>query len=591
MVLFSFAHAAWASSLPLPANLQWLTNNDDPVFASPNAKKGGTYRSYTLSFPLTLRSVGPDASGIFANYLRSFSMGLVGMHPQTLRPIPELATHWAFDNDGKTVYFKLDRAAEWPDGTPITADDYLFTLQFMRSKHIVSPWHNEYYRTRIVDIKKYDDYTIAIRGVSARPENEKIFDYALTPVQRDFHKLDKNWVKDFNWRPEPTPGPYSVTKVSKGKYIEFTRNRAWWAQRHRYFKNRFNPDKIRISVIRDQNMAYRYFTRGELDAFELNSSPLWHDTARGTLYETGYIHKLWFYHDTPQNAQGFYLNQDDPLLRDENLRKALAHAMNIDKVIAAVLRGDYLRLNTLHDGYAGYSNTKIKARAFDIKIANAYLRRAGWTDQGSDGIKMKGKRRLTLRVTYGDSKLTERLVIVKEDARKAGIELNLQLMDWAASFKQALEKKHQIVMLSWSPDLIAPRYWDYFHSEHAHKPQTQNVTNTDDPVLDTLITTYRNMEEKSRRMSLAKEIEQRIHDQAVFIPTVKWPFNREAHWRWIKYPGFVGKRRTAAVIEPSYRSDWAFWIDEAEKEQTSVAKKAGKKFPAATVINTTYKTP
>ncbi len=228
-------------------------------------------------------------------------MGLIGIHPQTLRPIPELATHWAFDEDGKTIYFKLDRTAKWPDGTPITADDYLFTLQFMRSKHIVSPWHNEYYRERIVDIKKFDDYTIAVRGVGAQPVNEKIFDYALSPIQRSFHKLDSNWVKDFNWKAEPSPGPYTVSTIKKGKYIEFSRNKNWWAREHRYFNNRFNPDKIRISVIRDQNLAYKYFTRGELDAFELNSPPLWHDTARGPLYDSGYIHKLWFYHDTPQN--------------------------------------------------------------------------------------------------------------------------------------------------------------------------------------------------------------------------------------------------------------------------------------------------
>ena len=92
----------------LPEGLKWITNNDEPVFASPEARKGGTYRTYMLGFPLTLRSAGPDSNGIFANFIHNFQMGLTGIHPNTFNPIPSLATHWAFDPDGVTVYYKLD---------------------------------------------------------------------------------------------------------------------------------------------------------------------------------------------------------------------------------------------------------------------------------------------------------------------------------------------------------------------------------------------------------------------------------------------------------------------------------------------------
>jgi len=49
-------------SVPLPDGLQWITNEDDPVFAAPDAKPGGTYRTYITGFPLTLRLHGPDAA-------------------------------------------------------------------------------------------------------------------------------------------------------------------------------------------------------------------------------------------------------------------------------------------------------------------------------------------------------------------------------------------------------------------------------------------------------------------------------------------------------------------------------------------------
>jgi len=85
----AFAHAEAAR---LPANLQWQTNDSDPIFADPNAKRGGRFRTFMTSFPPTLRLVGPDSNSSFAGYLRANNLALVNLHPNTLNPIPELAT-------------------------------------------------------------------------------------------------------------------------------------------------------------------------------------------------------------------------------------------------------------------------------------------------------------------------------------------------------------------------------------------------------------------------------------------------------------------------------------------------------------------
>lgn len=47
---------------PLPSDLQWVSNQNEPLFASSEAKRGGTLTTYMVSFPQTLRSVGPDAN-------------------------------------------------------------------------------------------------------------------------------------------------------------------------------------------------------------------------------------------------------------------------------------------------------------------------------------------------------------------------------------------------------------------------------------------------------------------------------------------------------------------------------------------------
>ena len=138
--LWLFAVAS-ASAATLPDNLEWLTNDQDPVYASPEATKGGTLYQAMLSFPLTLRHVGPDANGGFRSMILGNQMYPVAAHPNTLNLIPVLATHWAYSDDNRTMYFRLNPEARWSDGNRVTPEDFAFTLEFMRSKEILSLIH------------------------------------------------------------------------------------------------------------------------------------------------------------------------------------------------------------------------------------------------------------------------------------------------------------------------------------------------------------------------------------------------------------------------------------------------------------------
>jgi microcin C transport system substrate-binding protein len=577
-------------SKPLPEGLVWVTNMEDEPFASPEAKRGGEYRSWMLSFPLTLRTVGPDSNGAFAAYLWSNTVPLTTRHPDTLNFIPLLATEWAFDPDGKTVYYHLDRNARWSDGLPVTADDFVFTQRFMQSEFIVDPWYNNHYTNNIVDVVKHDDYTISIVGSTPKPREEILDEYGYVPFPRQFHKLDERWVEDYNWRIPPGIGPYQISRIEKGQFIEFKRNANWWGDQNRYLANRFNPDTIRFTVIRDMNVAFEYFLRGEIDTFPVIMPNFWHDKAQGEQFEKGYIHKITFYTDSPQPSQGMWLNMDDPILADRNVRLGLAYSMNVDLMLKTVLRGDYERLKAHYDGYGDYSNPEVQPKPFDLAKADEHFKAAGWITRGPDGIRTKDGQRLALTLNYATQEHTSRLVLLREEAKKAGVELNLQLLDASASFKQTQEKKHQIAWMAWTTGNV-PAFWEHYHSANAHIPQTNNITNTDDPELDALITRFQDAIDKQTRVSLAHEIEKKIDDIAAFIPMYKVPYTREAYWRWIRLPEHHGVRRTDSLFDPmsvQYMSDGLFWIDEAMKAETLEARAAGRAFEPVTIVDETW---
>jgi microcin C transport system substrate-binding protein len=571
----------------LPNGLVWETNNDEPVYAAMDAKKGGIYRTFLLSFPLTLRRVGPDANSGIREVINANQMSLTDIHPNTDRVIPQLALEWAYDPDGVTVYYKLDQKARWSDGAEVTADDFVFTLEFMRSKSIVDPWYNNYYSTEIIAVKKYDKYIISVTGRTKKPKDELHYYYGLSPTPKHFHKLDAAWVKDFNWKIEPNTGPYQIVKVDKGKSVTVERKKDWWAQDYRYNKGRFNVDRVVYRVIRDVEVGWEYFRKGELDSFGMTLPDFWHEKSKIDIFSNGYVDKAWFYVDAPQSDMGMWLNEDEEIFKDRNVRIAFSYGMNFDKVIKTLLRNDYLRLNTITTGYGKYTNESLKARPYDINRVTELMTSAGWK-RGKDGIWEKGNLRYSVRVTFGAPHHEARLVLLKEEAKKAGIELQLQLLDGSAAYKTMQEKKHQVAWTGWSTG-FRPDYWEGYHSANAHKPQSNNYSNIDKKELDKLVEAFRSELDLEKRYELSHQIQQFVFDDGAFIPSFMIPYFREAYWRWWKLPAPMATKTSSSFFDPFGISGGLFWYDDKLKEETLEAKKSGKKFPPQSTTDTTYK--
>src|SRR5712672_1550563 len=186
--------AATAGPATLPKDIVWETDNDEPLIGAEKAIRGGTLNVSIGAYPLTFRIMGPNNNDFFASWNRAFTsaFSLITMHPVTDKFIPMMATHWSVQKDQKTIYFKLDPDARWSDGKPITADDYVFTLEMMRSKFVVDPFMNTYAAQLFESVDKIDDYTLRIVG--KRPSWRPLFDYGLWPSPKHATVLDKDWV-------------------------------------------------------------------------------------------------------------------------------------------------------------------------------------------------------------------------------------------------------------------------------------------------------------------------------------------------------------------------------------------------------------
>ncbi len=571
----------------MPDGIRWETNEEDPVFADPDSRRGGTLHLALGSFPLTFRVVGPDSNTAFRSAILGNQLSLTGIHPNTLRVTPELATHWAYGDDKKTMYFRIHPEARWSDGVPVTADDFAYTLEFMRSEYIVAPWYNDYYTQEIERVDVFDDRTLAV--VATKPQPDLHLKVSIGPIPRHFFgTLDDRFIQKYNWAVVPNTGPYQITRFKKGRFIRFERKPDWWARDLAYFRNRFNVDRVRYSVIRDPNLEWEYFKKARLDTFPITIPQYWHIRSETGVVEMGYVHKAWIYNDTPQSATGLWLNLDRDIFKDPRLRFAFAHAMNVEKVISQVLRNDYMRLESGYVGYGPYTNTEIRARRFDIRKVEALMTEAGW-HRGADGIWEKDDQRYSVEVVYSREEHTTRLVVLKEEAKKAGIELRLSRLDPSASFKKVLEKRHDVAWVGWSTGM-RPHFWEFWHSVNAHKGQTNNITNTDDPELDRLIDAYRNSLDEAERIALSWEIQARVHEIGAFVPTFMVPYFREAYWRWWRFPEPPATRSSGSLFSPfDSATGGLFWFDEERYRETREAMGEGRALPRVTRIDETFK--
>ena len=587
----------------LPADIEWTSNNNEPLFASEEAVRGGTYRTSIRSFPQTLRSVGPDANSGLRQYLMDGTPKLAQRHPDTGKWIPQLAKAWAFGEDNKTVYFQLDETAKWSDGEKITADDYVFMMKYYTSEDIIDPWYNDFFKTSILGVEKIDDYTIKVNLAVEQSQDALMVlinmpSNGFQPRPEHFFEGEKdanndgmpdNFVRKFNFKSEPTAAPYYIDKVKKGKSVTFKHvGEDWWGYNNRYYKNRYNVDKVRITVIRDEDIAMKHFEKGNLDYFDMVLPNFWHDKTDSEVYKKGYVQKYWGFNQAPQGAGGLWMNTAMPMLDSLEVRKGIMAATDYDGMIENIMRGDYSRKpHGLGFGHGDYDDPNNKPPKFDPAEAIKHFEKAGFDKVGSDGIRVNDKgERLSFAITYGYNSHTPRIAYLKEQAKLAGLEFTLNLVDGSSAFKYILEKKHQLAFLNMGSGEI-PAYWEYFHSDNANKPQTNAHTNYSSPELDKLIEAYDNEFEQQKRYDLSRQIQKYVGDANVIVPGYMVPYTRDAHWRWVKIPKNGMTKNTERILHPMDIAN--FWIDKSVKKETEKAMKAGKSFPEVTVIDDRYK--
>jgi len=589
----------WKTPADIPADLKWETGADLPEIGDAAAKKGGTFHTEIASYPPTFRIIGPDANNSFrSEHWDNVYTWVVGRHPNADAWMPGIAESWAISADQRTIYFKLDPTATYSDGTRIEVEDFFMTFYVMQSAFIKDPWYNDYYNKEFTAVTKYDDRTFSYTLPTPKPDPLWIVG-DIPPFSRKFYReFGEDFPARYQWRKAPSTGAYDIKPegIKRGRSVTLSRVKDWWAKDKKFYRYRFNPDLIEFKVITSMDKGFEMFRQGQLDFFYASPPPYWYDKSEIQEFYNGYIERGIFYNVYPRISRGIYLNQSKPPLDNLDVRVGINYALNFQKVIDVILRGDAVRMQSTVAGFGKYTDPSLRALPYDVVKAQESFAKAGYTKRDRDGVLMGDQgRRLSITLSAPNQPLiTQIALMLKEEAIKAGLEIKVDSLDGTQLGKKVDQKNHEAVFGGFSATPPYPRFWEGYHSSNAWKvqpdgtrkavPDTNNITMTADPAMDPIIDRQRDAQTEDEVQKLSWQLAKWVEAQAASIPTWESPYYRYAHWRWVCFPKDGNVKASQMPLD-----SFVFWIDEDKKEETLEARKKGTSYGEVTRIYDQYR--
>ncbi len=325
--------------------------------------------------------------------------------------------------DGKVITFNLRDDVKWSDGTPLTADDYVFTYQMVLSdKNTVTS--RDPFDTAVESVVAKDPHTLVVTFKEPyAPWMTKIFSRANSSNAIPKHILEPVFQKDgtidnAEWNRKPTVGvgPFVFSEWETGSHIAFDANPNFWLGKPKL-------DQVFIQFVPDDAAQTAAIKAGDVDIGVFISYADVPDLQKlGTvdipLVSSGYK-ELWnFNMSTTENTKGH------PALQDVNVRRAIIMAFDRDKISKELLYGLTKPALTFWDNMP-QADSSVPAIPFDPEGAKKLLDDAGWK-VGSDGIREKDGVKLKLRYATTTREVRKNVQAIVQQAWKAiGVDAEL----------------------------------------------------------------------------------------------------------------------------------------------------------------------
>ncbi|WP_170370462.1 extracellular solute-binding protein [Ruegeria arenilitoris] len=258
-----------------------------------------------------------------------------------------LAESLEYDADRNWVIFHLRPEATFWDGTPVTAEDVVYSHRLFIEQGL--PSYAQAVGRMVTGAEALDTHTVKFTFNPELTARSRIETVGATPV------FSKAWFEADPSRRLDEPrlevavgsGPYKLDSYDINRRIVYKRRDDYWGKDLPFNKGRHNYDTIRVEYFADQTAAFEGFKAGEY-TLRIESDPkLWATGYDFPKLKEGYVVKDAIANGSPPTPSGFVFNLARPQFADKNVRKALALAFNFEWANESLLFG----LNSPRDSF------------------------------------------------------------------------------------------------------------------------------------------------------------------------------------------------------------------------------------------------
>lgn len=442
--------------LKLPADFTHLP------YVNPNAPKGGEISQWAFG--------GFDSMNPYSVKGRAAALSSV-MYESILQGTADeigaayclLCTTMEYPADRSWVVFNLRDDVKFSDGTPMTAEDVLFSYETLLAKGLTD--FRTVLATQVEKVEVLDPLKIKFTFKAGVPFRDLPADMGGLPVFSKAHYMANNLdLEESSLTPFMGTGQYLLDKLDVGQSVSYVRNPDYWGNTHPMQIGRGNFDRIRFEYYGDYDAAFEGFKAGNYTFRNESSSIKWATGYDFPEVANGQVLKVELADGNKANGQAFVFNLRREKFQDPRVREALGLMFNFEWSNATLFYGLYTRINSVWENswlaavgaptpeelailkpvvdegllpasiltddavMAPVSGDRQLDRG-NLRKASALLDEAGWT-VGADGMRRNAKGETLMVELLNDSPSFDRILNpYVENLKALGVDAKLTRVD------------------------------------------------------------------------------------------------------------------------------------------------------------------
>lgn len=328
-----------------------------------------------------------------------------------LNVLPDLATDWAYSEDGLDLTFHLQEGATWHDGESVTAEDVAYTFQYIK-EHETCPFNS--YMSSVDSVEAVDNTTVVFHLNTPDASLVAMLGWNNTFVlPKHIYDNGQDWSENDATLNHPIgSGPFKFVEYTRGSSLVLEAN-------DDYFGGRPQLDRLVYSIIPDDTTAMQALINGELDWTQ--------NTPTNMLSDVENNENIRLSLRTLPSPTRMVFNLENELVSDQAVRTAIAMCIDREDISEKTTNGVMPVEYSAYPSDTWAANTTDLYPECDLEAAEQVLIDAGY-EKDADGYYIRG---LTIDV-FEQTPYPDAARLIAANCEKIGIEMTVQVYEYNA---------------------------------------------------------------------------------------------------------------------------------------------------------------